>query len=65
MSVKGLPVIELFIHPHDLLDLKSDIWNDEPVNGKLKVFEKRYHVKANYRGSHIRKLKKVLFHKMY
>jgi spore coat protein H len=58
MSAKELPVIELFIHPHDLLDLKSDIWNDEPVNGKLKVGNKRFHIHANYRGSHIRKLKK-------
>ncbi len=58
MSENKLPVVELFIHPHDLMDLKSDIWNDEPVNGNLKVGKKRFHIFISYRGSHIRKLKK-------
>ena len=58
MDYKSIPMVEVFIHPRDLMDLKSDIWNEEPVNGTMKIDTKRYHIKINYRGSHIRKLKK-------
>ena len=58
MGFKGIPMVEVYIHPRDLMDLKSDIWNEEPVNATMKIGTKRYHIQINYRGSHIRKLKK-------
>ncbi|MCR4366912.1 hypothetical protein NT852_13940, partial [Bacillus amyloliquefaciens] len=26
-----LPLYQLFIHPKDLMELKKDIWDDDPV----------------------------------
>ena len=58
MTAKQLPKYELFIHPRDLMDLKMDIWNDEPVDGRLGIDGRREHILVGYRGSHIRKFKK-------
>ncbi|MEK5393146.1 CotH kinase family protein [Margalitia sp. FSL K6-0131] len=48
----------LYVHPLDLRELKKDIWNDEPVPGKLTINQKKFDIDVVYRGSHIRKLEK-------
>jgi spore coat protein H len=49
-----LPLYKLFIHPNDLLELKRDIWCDDPVPAQLTIDGKKYLIDINYRGSHIR-----------
>ncbi|WP_462408743.1 CotH kinase family protein [Neobacillus sp. Marseille-QA0830] len=58
----NLPKIELFINPADLRELKSDIWNDDPLPASLRIGKKRAEIDISYRGSHIRKFKKKSFH---
>lgn len=53
-----LPTYYLYVHPHDLKELRSDIWNEEPVIGSLKLNKKKWDVDVVYRGSHTRKFKK-------
>jgi spore coat protein H len=57
-----LPKYDIFIHPMDWKELKSDIWIDEPVPATLKTGKKRYEIDLAYRGSHIRKFKKKSYH---
>ncbi|GIN84740.1 inner spore coat protein H [Heyndrickxia sporothermodurans] len=58
MQGKSLLNYQLYIHPKDIIDLKKDIWNDEPVPGMLTVNKKKYDIDVVYRGSHIRKFQK-------
>lgn len=53
-----LEIYQLFIHPTDLKELKSDIWCNDPVPGQLKIGGKRLEIDVNYRGAHIRKYQK-------
>jgi spore coat protein H len=53
-----LPTYYIYIHPNDLRELRSDIWNEEPVIGSLKINKKKWDVDIVYRGSHTRKFKK-------
>jgi spore coat protein H len=58
----SLPKYQLYIHPMDLLDLKKDIWCDDPVPAKLTIDKKKLEIDLSYRGSHIRKFKKKSYH---
>ncbi|MGE6630919.1 CotH kinase family protein [Bacillus sp. NPDC077027] len=58
MTPEALPILDLWIHPKDFIDLKKDIWNDEPVDAVIKIGKMKSHVYISFRGSHIRKLKK-------
>lgn len=60
-----IPKFDIFIHPTDLKELKSDIWIDEPVPASLKNGKKRYEIDIAYRGSHIRKFKKKSYHVIF
>ncbi|MFS0576287.1 CotH kinase family protein [Sporosarcina sp. 179-K 3D1 HS] len=58
---KKLPEYRLFIHPKDVKELRSDIWNDDPVSAKLTIDGKKFEVDLAYRGSHIRDFPKKSF----
>lgn len=58
MTTELLKHLDIWIHPKDLMELRKDIWNDEPVEAILKTSHTKSHIYASYRGSHIRKLKK-------
>ncbi|WP_353856173.1 CotH kinase family protein [Bacillus sp. Bos-x628] len=58
MTAEPLKNLDIWIHPKNLIELKKDIWNDEPVEAILKTGKSKSHIYASYRGSHIRKLKK-------
>lgn len=53
-----LPSYDLFIHPMHLVELRRDVWSDEPVPGKLTHEKKKYNIEIVYRGSHIREFEK-------
>lgn len=57
-----IPKYDIFIHPMDLKELKSDIWIDDPIPATFKTGKKRYEIDLAYRGSHIRKFKKKSYH---
>lgn len=57
-----LPTYTLYIHPKDIIELRKDIWSDEPVPGIFTVNKKKYSIDIVYRGSHIRKLPKKSYH---
>jgi spore coat protein H len=57
-----LPVYQVFIHPNDLKELRTDIWCDDPVVGSLKVNKKKWDIDIVYRGAHTRKFKKKSYH---
>lgn len=57
-----VPKYDIFIHPMDLKELKSDIWIDEPLPATFKIGKKRYEIDIAYRGSHIRKFTKKSYH---
>jgi spore coat protein H len=67
MSVQ--PNYSLFIHPKDLIELRGDIWCDDPVSAKMRVQKKQFDIGISYRGSHIRKFTKksyqIYFNKPY
>lgn len=56
------PTYKLFIHPKDIIELRKDIWSDDPVPGTLTINKKKYDIDIVYRGSHIRKLPKKSYH---
>ncbi|WP_316572416.1 CotH kinase family protein [Neobacillus sp. YIM B06451] len=58
----NLPKFEIFINPIDLKELKSDVWNDEPVPASLRINKKRVEIDLSYRGSHIREFSKKSYH---
>jgi spore coat protein H len=49
---------QLYIHPLDIKELRSDIWCDDPVPAVLTINKKKLDIDLVYRGSHIRKFKK-------
>lgn len=53
-----LDIIQLYIHPNFLRELKSDIWCEDPVPARLKTSKRKYEIDINYRGSHIRNFRK-------
>nr|WP_254119567.1 CotH kinase family protein [Bacillus sp. FJAT-29790] len=57
-----MPIYKLFINPQYLIDLRSDIWNDDPVPGNVTIQNKKYDIDIVYRGSHIREFKKKSYH---
>lgn len=62
MVSQQLPEYDVYIHPRDLMDLKKDIWNDEPVDAYLRYNQKRYTILTAYRGTHIREQRKKSYH---
>ncbi|MBO9128146.1 CotH kinase family protein [Bacillus sp. 165] len=60
--MSNLPSYELFIHPMNLVELRKDIWCDDPVPAKLTYQKKKYDIDIVYRGSHIRKFDKKSYH---
>ena len=61
-KIQTLPTYKLYIHPKDIIDLRKDIWSDDPVQGTLTINKKKYDIDIVYRGSHIRKLPKKSYH---
>lgn len=57
-----IPTYKLYIHPSDLIELRRDIWDDEPIPARLAIEKKKLEVDLAYRGSHIRKFKKKSYH---
>ncbi|WP_442599653.1 CotH kinase family protein [Neobacillus sp. D3-1R] len=62
MDQNQLPTYNIFIHPDDLKELRSDLWCDDPVPGYLKTNNKRWDIDIVYRGSHTRKFKKKSYY---
>ncbi|UOY92764.1 CotH kinase family protein [Ectobacillus sp. JY-23] len=60
-----LPSYDLFIHPMYLVELRKDVWSDEPVPAKLTYQKRKYDIDVVYRGSHIRKFEKKSYHVMF
>lgn len=58
----NLPIYQVYIHPLDLIELKRDIWCDDPVPAKLTIGKRKLNIDLAYRGSHIRKSKKKSYH---
>ncbi|RDU35363.1 spore coat protein [Neobacillus piezotolerans] len=58
----NLPTFDIFIKPIDFRELKSDLWNDDPVPASLKINKKRVEIDLSYRGSHIREFIKKSYH---
>ncbi|MFD1708820.1 CotH kinase family protein [Siminovitchia sediminis] len=56
------PTYQLYIHPKDIIELRKDIWSDDPVPGTFTLNKKKYLIDIVYRGSHIRKLPKKSYH---
>ncbi|MEI4791026.1 CotH kinase family protein [Bacillus sp. FJAT-53060] len=65
MTTEPLKQLDIWIHPKDLIELRKDVWNDEPVEAILKTGHTKSYVYASYRGSHIRKLKKKSYQIQY
>ncbi|MFJ7829754.1 CotH kinase family protein [Peribacillus sp. NPDC097284] len=59
---KNLPVYHLFIPPVNLIELRRDIWSNDPVPAKLSIEKKKLDVDIVYRGSHIRGFRKKSYH---
>lgn len=55
---KKLPVYHLFIPPVNLIELRRDIWSNDPVTAKLSIEKKKLDIDIVYRGSHIRGFRK-------
>lgn len=62
---KMIPSYDFFIHPMYIIELRKDIWSDDPVPAKLTYDKRKYDIDIVYRGSHIRKLKKKSYHVMF
>lgn len=58
----NVPLYHLFIHPLDMIELRSDVWCDDPVPAKLTINKKKYDIDIAYRGSHIRDFQKKSYH---
>ena len=53
-----IPSYSLIIEEEHLEDLRSDVWNDEPVPAYMKVEDVMYDIDISYRGSYTRKFRK-------
>ncbi|MFF2288313.1 CotH kinase family protein [Peribacillus butanolivorans] len=64
---KEIPIYQLFIPPVNLMELRRDIWCNDPVCAKLTINRKKLDIDIVYRGSHIRDFRKksynVIFYK--
>ncbi|WP_028400012.1 CotH kinase family protein [Ectobacillus panaciterrae] len=60
-----LPSYDLFIHPMYLVEMRKDVWSDDPVPAKLTYQKRKYDIDVVYRGSHIRKFEKKSYHVMF
>lgn len=60
-----VPEYHLYIHPNDLMELRRDIWIDDPLPAVLKINKKKLDVDVAYRGSHIRSFEKKSYHIIY
>jgi spore coat protein H len=60
MKNETIPTYKIFINPKDLIELRSDIWCDDPVPAFFtpNTGKKKYDIDLVYRGSHIREFKK-------
>lgn len=56
-----IPEYRLFIHPLELIEIRKDIWIDEPVPAKFTMDGKKFEIDIAYRGSHIRDFRKKSF----
>ena len=61
-NIAKITPYQLFIHPLDIKELRSDIWCDDPIPAVLTINKKRIEIDIAYRGSHIRKFKKKSYH---
>ena len=59
---KEIPQYQLFIHPQNISELRTDIWCDDPVTATLTINKKKYDIDLAYRGSHIRNFLKKSYH---
>lgn len=64
-SGKTVPEYHLYIHPQDVMELRKDIWIDDPLPAVLKINKKKLDVDFAYRGSHIRSFEKKSYHITY
>ncbi|WP_458353033.1 CotH kinase family protein [Peribacillus frigoritolerans] len=66
-SDKKVPVYQLYIPPVHLMELRRDIWCNDPLPAKLTINRKKLEIDIVYRGSHIRGFRKksynVVFYK--
>ena len=53
-----IPSFFLNIEEENMEELRSDLWNDDPVPASLKVDDVTYDVDIAYRGSYTRKFRK-------
>ncbi|MGG0276419.1 CotH kinase family protein [Bacillus rhizoplanae] len=60
-----LPSYEFYIHPMNIVELRKDVWSDDPVQAKLTYKKRKYDIDIVYRGSHIRKFEKKSYHVMF
>ncbi|WP_285769393.1 CotH kinase family protein [Peribacillus sp. SI8-4] len=62
---KKLPVYQLFIPPVNLMELRRDIWCNDPLPAKLTINKKKLDIDIVYRGSHIREFRKKSYHVVF
>lgn len=60
-----IPSYDFFIHPMYIVELRNDVWCDDPVPAKLTYGNKKYDIDIVYRGSHIREFEKKSYHVMF
>ncbi len=60
-----VPEYQLFIQPLELIELRKDIWCDDPVPAKLTINKRKYIIDIAYRGSHIRGFRKKSYHILF
>nr|WP_295972581.1 CotH kinase family protein [uncultured Bacillus sp.] len=58
----AVPEYRLYIHPQEMVELRKDIWINDPLPAILKINKKKLDVDLAYRGSHIRGFKKKSYH---
>ena len=61
-SDKTIPEYHLFIHPLEMMELRKDIWIDDPIPAVLRINKKKLDIDLSYRGSHIRDFRKKSYH---
>ncbi|PJN86856.1 CotH kinase family protein [Bacillus sp. mrc49] len=62
---KKLPMYQLFIPPVNLMELRRDIWCNDPLPAKLTINKKKLDIDIVYRGSHIREFRKKSYHVVF
>lgn len=59
---EDIPIYNLFINPKNLIDLRKNIWSDDPVIGKIIINDKKHDIDVMYRGYYVREFKKKSYH---